>query len=129
MIAGAGTFPPCSTIKIIKILAASNDRRLLLGTIADKIEADAGIVATTGQFSTLAEALQRTGLNLTLDVPGSVFTVFAPTNEAFADADGNDLAPVLVTSDGTEVNVAATDIQTTNGVIHLVGTVLLPKLD
>ena len=45
------------------------------------------------------------------------------------DADGNDLPPVLVTPDGTNVNFVTTDIQATNGVIHLIDAVLLPDLD
>ncbi|CAH1000652.1 hypothetical protein LEM8419_01786 [Neolewinella maritima] len=45
------------------------------------------------------------------------------------DADGNDLPPVLITSDSTQVNFTTFDIQGTNGVIHLIDGVLLPDLD
>lgn len=43
------------------------------------------IVATDGRFSSLAEALRVTGLEIPLNGPGPL-TVFAPTNEAFARA-------------------------------------------
>ena len=45
------------------------------------------------------------------------------------DAEGNDLPPVLITADSTNVNFITTDIQATNGVIHLIDGVLLPDLD
>ncbi len=45
------------------------------------------------------------------------------------DADGNDLAPVLITPDSTRVNFITTDIQATNGVIHLIDGLLLPDLE
>ncbi len=45
------------------------------------------------------------------------------------DADGNALPPVLITPDSTVVNFIATDIQGTNGVIHLIDKVLLPELE
>ncbi|PPK84618.1 putative surface protein with fasciclin (FAS1) repeats [Neolewinella xylanilytica] len=40
-----------------------------------------------------------------------------------------DEAPVIITSDSTEVNFIMTDIQATNGVVHLVDGVLLPELE
>jgi transforming growth factor-beta-induced protein len=58
----------------------------VIGTVTD-------IVADDPQFSTLAAALERTGLDLALDVPSSVLTVFAPTDDAFASA-GIDLSSV-----------------------------------
>lgn len=45
------------------------------------------------------------------------------------DDDENDLPPVLITPDSMQVNFITTDIQATNGVIHLIDGVLLPKLD
>ena len=45
------------------------------------------------------------------------------------DEDENPLPPVLITPDSTQVNFIATDIQATNGVIHLIDGVLLPDLD
>jgi uncharacterized surface protein with fasciclin (FAS1) repeats len=123
-----------------------------------------------GNFKTLAAALQAAGLIETLKGPGP-FTVFAPTDAAFAklpagavDAllkDKAKLTSVLtyhvvagrvtaaevmkmksattvqggslaiaatgggVTVDG--VRVIKTDIQTSNGVIHVIDAVLMPK--
>jgi len=45
------------------------------------------------------------------------------------DQDGNDMAPVLMNPDSSRVNFIITDIQGTNGVLHLIDGVLLPKLD
>jgi len=50
-----------------------------IGTITD-------IAAEDDRFSTLVSALQRTGLDQTLDVASGRFTVFAPTNDAFANS-------------------------------------------
>ncbi len=121
-----------------------------------------------GSFNTLAKALQTAGLVDTLKGPGP-FTVFAPTDEAFAklppgtvDALLNDparLRAVLTyhvvpsrataadvanlksartvqgaevaidTSSGVRVNdarVTQADVLASNGVIHVIDTVLLP---
>jgi uncharacterized surface protein with fasciclin (FAS1) repeats len=125
-----------------------------------------------GDFKTLAAALQAAGLVDTLKGPGP-FTVFAPTDEAFAKLPAgtveNLLKPenkqklisiltyhvvagkvmasevvklheaktvngqdVKIMVDGGKVmvdnaNVVKTDIQCTNGVIHVIDTVLLPR--
>jgi len=123
-----------------------------------------------GSFKTLATALQAAGLVETLKGKGP-FTVFAPTDEAFAkipkaqlDAllkDKKALAAVLtyhvvagkvlaadvvkikeaktvngasakITVNGGKVmvdgaNVVKTDIIASNGVIHVIDTVLIPK--
>ena len=121
-------------------------------------------------FSTLVAALQAAGLVETLSAEGP-FTVFAPTNEAFAKlpagtvesllADIPALTKVLTyhvvagkvlaadvvtmtsapTLEGQEVKIAvvdgsvklngtstvtATDIEASNGVIHVIDSVLLP---
>lgn len=121
-------------------------------------------------FSTLVAALQAAGLVETLSAEGP-FTVFAPTNEAFAKlpagtvesllADIPALTKVLTyhvvagkvlaadvvtmtsapTVEGQEVKIAvvdgsvklnetstvtATDIEASNGVIHVIDSVLLP---
>ncbi len=55
---------------------------------------------------------------------GSPFTV-----RITEDADGNALPPVLITADSTRVNFITTDIQATNGVIHLIDQILLPDLE
>jgi uncharacterized surface protein with fasciclin (FAS1) repeats len=121
-----------------------------------------------GNFKTLATALQAAGLIETLKGPGP-FTVFAPTDEAFAKipkatldallADKAKLTAVLTyhvvpgkvmakdvkagsvttvqgspltiaTTGGVTVNgarVTATDITASNGVIHVIDTVVMPK--
>lgn len=123
---------------------------------------------SAGNFKTLAAALQAAGLIETLKGPGP-FTVFAPTDAAFAkipkaqlDALLKDKAALikvltyhvvpgkvmakdvkpgkvktvqgselsLSTSAGVKVdnaNVTATDIVASNGVIHVIDTVVLPK--
>jgi len=125
-----------------------------------------------GDFKTLAAALQAAGLVDTLKGPGP-FTVFAPTDEAFAKlpagtvenllkpenkqklisiltyhvvagkvmasevvklheaktVNGQDVKIMVedgkVTAD--KANVVKTDIQCTNGVIHVIDTVLMPQ--
>ncbi|RIH89631.1 fasciclin domain-containing protein [Calidithermus roseus] len=131
----------------------------------------AQVVASNPNFSTLLAAVQAAGLTETLSGPGP-FTVFAPTNEAFAKIPKADLDALLkdkaaltkvltyhvvagrVTSSevvklkeaktvqGQSVTIAvsggtvtlngnskvtAVDIQASNGVIHVIDTVLLPK--
>jgi uncharacterized surface protein with fasciclin (FAS1) repeats len=125
---------------------------------------------SAGSFTTLAKALQAAGLVETLKGEGP-FTVFAPTDEAFAklpegtlDAllkDKKKLTAILtyhvvpgeVTSEqvaaltsaktvnGKELSIAAADgkvtvgnatvtqadVQATNGVIHVIDSVLLPE--
>jgi uncharacterized surface protein with fasciclin (FAS1) repeats len=121
-----------------------------------------------GNFKTLATALQAAGLVETLKGKGP-FTVFAPTDAAFAKVPKADLdallkdkarltavltyhvvpAKVLAkdvkagkvkTVQGGEITVAttggvtvdsarvtATDIMASNGVIHVIDTVIMPK--
>ena len=122
-----------------------------------------------GSFTTLVKAVQAAGLVETLKGDGP-FTVFAPTDEAFAKLpagtleallnDKEKLVAVLTyhvvpgkvmaadvvtlseaktvqgesimidTKDGVKVdaaNVVQTDIVTTNGVIHVIDTVILPR--
>jgi uncharacterized surface protein with fasciclin (FAS1) repeats len=125
-----------------------------------------------GTFTTLAKALTAAGLIETLKGPGP-FTVFAPTDAAFAKlpaatltallADKAKLTSVLtyhvvpgkvlaaqvtgmteaVSVQGAKIavmvmggkvmlnhsaTVTATDIQATNGVIHVIDTVILPPI-
>ena len=129
------------------------------------------IAASDGRFTTLVAAVQAAGLVDTLKSDGPV-TVFAPTDEAFAQlpagtvealladipsltnvllyhvvpgavssadvmqlsaadtASGN---PVSITSSGGMVmingsHVVITDIEATNGVIHVIDAVLLPPM-
>ncbi len=131
-----------------------------------------------GDFTTLVAAVQAAGLEETLRGEGP-FTVFAPTDDAFAalpegtvetlledptgdlasiltyhvvagavmaadvvGLDGQEVETVngatftvnvgddgsvsLTDAAGNEVNVVATDIQTSNGVIHVIDAVLMP---
>ncbi|MGK0373567.1 MAG: putative surface protein with fasciclin (FAS1) repeats [Arenicella sp.] len=121
-----------------------------------------------GSFNTLAAALTEAGLIDTLKGVGP-FTVFAPTDEAFAKIPADQLKAILAdkelltsiltyhvvagkvmaadvvklesatslqgselaisTTDGVKVNnanVVKTDIKTSNGVIHVIDTVLVP---
>jgi uncharacterized surface protein with fasciclin (FAS1) repeats len=126
------------------------------------------VAAKAGSFKTLVAAVQAAGLVDTLKGTGP-FTVFAPTDEAFAkipkatlDAlmkDKAALSKVLTyhvvpgkvmasdvkagmvkTVNGQELNikteggvmvdsakVTATDVMASNGVIHVIDTVVLPK--
>lgn len=124
-----------------------------------------------GQFKTLVKAVQAAGLVETLSSTGP-FTVFAPTDEAFAKLPAGALDGLLKnpealrsvllyhvvpgkvmaadvvklksaktalgqsvkidTQKGVRVNdanVVTTDIATSNGVIHVIDTVILPKND
>ena len=129
-----------------------------------------------GSFTVLAQALTATGLLDTLSNPDDQFTVFAPTDEAFAAlpegtldalladpetltdillyhviggsaidsttaislagqsvtmANGDELAISLV--DGSllvnDSTVTAIDVRASNGIIHVIDTVLLPPAD
>ena len=140
-----------------------------------KAKTPADIVDTAvaaGSFNTLATALKAAGLVETLKGPGP-FTVFAPTDEAFAKLPAGTLESLLkpenkaklagiltyhvvagkvmaadvvkltsaktvngqsvkITVDGGKVmvndaNVVKTDVGASNGVIHVIDAVLLPK--
>ena len=129
------------------------------------------VAAANGSFGTLLKAVEAAGLVDTLKGPGP-FTVFAPTDEAFAKVDPAVLAQLLlpenkaslakvltyhviagkvmaadvktgevatvegskaslvanagkVTIDGA--NVVTADVAASNGVIHVIDAVLLPK--
>jgi uncharacterized surface protein with fasciclin (FAS1) repeats len=128
------------------------------------------VAAGAGQFNTLVTALKAAGLDKTLEGKGP-FTVFAPTDEAFAklppgtveallkdipklksillyhvvsgDVRAADVAnlssaqtvggqrvAVEVGSNGIKINdsmVVKADVTASNGVIHIIDTVLLPK--
>jgi len=138
-------------------------------------EAKTDIVDTAvaaGNFTTLAAALEAGGLVVTLKGEGP-YTVFAPTDEAFAKLPAGTVESLLkpenkdqlvailtyhvvpgnvqaadvvkltsaTTVNGSDVNinvsegvvfvndsrVVATDIEASNGVIHVVDTVILPN--
>jgi len=149
--------------------------RFLIGTalaVATSVSLAADIVDTAvsaGQFKTLVKAVQEAGLVDTLKGDGP-FTVFAPTDEAFAKLpagtleallkDKQKLAAILTyhvvpgkvmasqvrpgqvktvqgqaltvsTSYGAvmvdNAKVVKTDIVASNGVIHVIDTVVLPQ--
>ena len=123
---------------------------------------------SAGSFKTLVTALKAAGLVDTLKGPGP-FTVFAPTDEAFAKIPKADLDALLKdkakltavltyhvvpgkvmakdvkpgkvkTVQGSELTIATTggvmvdnakvvktDVAASNGVIHVIDTVVLPK--
>ncbi|GGR35229.1 fasciclin domain-containing protein [Deinococcus ruber] len=131
----------------------------------------AGIVSKDPQFSTLLAALKAAGLDKTLAGKGP-FTVFAPTNAAFAKIPKATLTALLknkaqltkvltyhvvagnvmaadvmkMTSAKTleggsamvkvmgknvmidKAKVTKTDIKASNGIIHVIDTVLMPKM-
>lgn len=146
----------------------------LSGASVNAYASDMDIVDTAvsaGQFKTLAAALDGAGLVQTLKGPGP-FTVFAPTDAAFAKlpagtvenllkpenkeklaailtyhvvpgkvkaADvvkikeaktvNGEMIKVRAASGGVMINnanVTATDIEASNGVIHVIDTVILP---
>ena len=128
------------------------------------------IAVAAGNFQTLVAAVQAAGLAETLSGPGP-FTVFAPTDEAFAKlpegtieallADTEKLGSILTyhvlpgkvmardvvtltkaaTANGQDVQikvrdgkvlindatVTVTDIEASNGVIHVIDTVIMPN--
>lgn len=134
------------------------------------------LAAGNPDLSILVEALQAAGLDQTLAADGQ-FTVFAPTNDAFAAlletlgitkeellannelltsvltyhvvpdavvkaADipyGNDIATVngkaftisdanvITAANAGTANIIATDVMATNGVVHVIDSVLLPE--
>ncbi|MCP8899773.1 fasciclin domain-containing protein [Gilvimarinus xylanilyticus] len=134
------------------------------------------VASDSGDFTTLVAALEATGLDETLDDEDATFTVFAPTDDAFAllgqdtiDAllnDTDQLSDILlyhviadaeidaeaaIASAGNTVEVAngqrvglslegesllvnlsmvtTTDIQTDNGIIHVIDAVLMPPAE
>lgn len=142
-----------------------------LAPTADIVETAVG----AGQFKTLAAALQAAGLVEALKGQGP-FTVFAPTDEAFAKLPAGTVEELLkpenreklkavllyhvvsgkvAASDVSKLNgkeartlqggkikvrttggvmvdnarVLKTDVMATNGVIHVIDTVLMPKTD
>merc|ERR1712062_495457 len=97
----------------------------------------AELAIATPQLSTLLAAVQAADLVETLSGEGP-FTVFAPTNEAFAeiprgttslDTAGGESIEVTrdryikIKSSAGEAGVVAFDIMATNGVIHIVNSV------
>ncbi len=158
---------------ILKLTAAAGLAGLLTACAPMASDPDiVDIAASDDQFSTLVAAVSAAGLVETLKGPGP-FTVFAPTNDAFAALPAGTVETLLkpenkdqlvkvltyhvvpgaVTSDqlagkrlnvatvqgqtvhidgrrGVKVNksnVTSADIIASNGVIHVIDRVLLPK--
>ena len=162
---------------LLSMLAVFGAQPLSAKADVPRETAEANIVETAvaaGQFKTLAAALEAAGLVDALTGEGP-FTVFAPTDEAFAKlpagtvesllkpenkeklkaillyhvVSGNVTAKQVMklngrtvktlegnsikvsTKHGVTVNdarVTKTDVQASNGVIHVIDTVLLPKM-
>jgi uncharacterized surface protein with fasciclin (FAS1) repeats len=148
------------------VVAASFVLFSLTATAAEKDIVDTAVAA--GSFKTLVVAIQKADLVETLKGKGP-FTVFAPTDEAFAkipkaqldallmdkaklsavltyhvvpalvlakDVKAGEVATVeggkltITTDHGVMVNnamVVTTDVMASNGVIHVIDTVLMPK--
>lgn len=159
-------------IRIITLTACLALTAVLGSARAETKDKDIVAVASSaGSFNTLVAAVKAAGLVETLQGPGP-FTVFAPTDEAFAKLPKGTLEDLLKpenkskltailtyhvlpgkvmaadvktmkakTVNGQELNVKAsskgvtvddakvvkTDIATSNGVIHVIDTVVLPK--
>ena len=157
---------------VLSLAAAVGLMAISMGLAADKEKDIVDTAVGAGDFKTLAIALKAADLIETLKGKGP-FTVFAPTDEAFAKlpagtleellkpenkkkltgiltyhvVSGKVLAAVVVkltkakTVHGTDVkikvtdgkvtineaHVVKTDILCTNGVIHVIDTVILPK--
>ena len=148
------------------LVAASFAFFSLSATAADKDIVDTAVA--DGTFKTLVIAIQKAGLVETLKAKGP-YTVFAPTDEAFAkipkaqldallmdkaklsgvltyhvvpglvlakDVKAGEVVTVqggkltITTDGGVKVNnakVVTTDVMASNGVIHPIDTVLMPK--
>lgn len=144
---------------------------LALGAASVQAKDIVDTAVAAGQFNTLAAALEKAGLVETLKGKGP-FTVFAPTDEAFAKLPAGTLdklllpenkaklqavltyhviadkvpasrvveitsastvngARVAISTTGKTVtvggaNVVTTDIQASNGIIHVIDSVMLP---
>ena len=155
-------------LRITLLLAGA----MALATASSAAAADIVDTAIAGHFNTLVAAVKAAGLVDTLKGPGP-FTVFAPTDEAFAKLPAGTLesllkpenkeklrqiltyhvvagdvmakdvvklhsaktvegASVTIKTAGSAVmvnnaHVVKTDIAASNGVIHVIDTVLLPE--
>lgn len=129
------------------------------------------IASTNADFETLTAAVKQAGLAGTLEGPGP-FTVFAPTDDAFAALAAAGIDPeatlqnillyhvvpgnlkaadvlaagtlttafagktfdvsdsaVITTPDGVTANIVVTDIEASNGVIHVIDAVIPPPVN
>ena len=93
-----------------------------------------------GQFNTWITAIERAGLTSTLKREGP-FTVFAPTDAAFEKVPTGLLEKLLTNKDiltkmltyhvvpgeATADDIVASDVKASNGVIHVINSVLMPE--
>lgn len=155
--------------KISTLIVAAAFTLLSTNAIAGAKKDIVDTAVAAGSFNTLATALTKAGLIDTLKGDGP-FTVFAPTDEAFAKIPADQLNAILADKDkltailtyhvvagkvlaadvvklksaktvqGSEIsistdggvkvdnaNVVSTDIMASNGVIHVIDTVIIPK--
>ena len=157
--------------RIITITSVLALTALLNGARAEHHKDIVAVASSAGSFNTLVAAVKAAGLVETLQGPGP-FTVFAPTDEAFAKLPTGTLEDLLKpenkekltailtyhvvpgkvmaadvktmkakTVNGKELDVKAgskgvtidnakvvkTDVAASNGVIHVIDTVVLPK--
>jgi uncharacterized surface protein with fasciclin (FAS1) repeats len=135
-------------------------------TITTETQTIAEIAVAAGNFTSLVRALQATGLVETFAMPGN-YTVFAPTDAAFAALGDVDLSqdelkaillyhvvndrltrdqlatddlvptlsggrPLFINSDDGQIidisgaKLVMTDIQASNGIIHVIDRVMIP---
>ena len=158
-------------VRIVTITAALALTALLGGARAENQKDIVAVASSAGSFNTLVAAVKAAGLVETLQGSGP-FTVFAPTDEAFAKLPKGTLEDLLKpenkekltsiltyhvvpgkvmaadvktmkakTVNGKELDVKAsskgvtidnakvvkTDVVASNGVIHVIDTVVLPK--
>ena len=166
-----------STLLLVALAGCAKDAPEATDTTAAVAKAQAApnivtVAASAGQFNTLVAALRAADLVETLQGPGP-FTVFAPTDQAFAKLPPGTLDSLLLpentaklteiltyhvvpgkvmaedvvklssantvegqpvtisaTDSGVRVNdanVISTDVMASNGVIHVIDTVLIPS--
>jgi len=162
---------------IVTDVAASNGVIHVIDAVITPPSGELGNIAevaiAAGSFKTLVAALQATGLDAVVADESAIFTVFAPTDEAFAAlgqetidallADPDTLKDILLyhviadasveaetaislagsmvemangdtvmlsLSDGklfiNDAEVVATDVEASNGIIHVINKVILP---
>ncbi len=167
MMTSANVLRAFTGIAVLVLMAAPSLAQGTCGTSKDIVQT----AVAAGQFKTLVKAVEAAGLAATLSGSGP-FTVFAPTDEAFAKLPAGTLESLLQNpealksvllyhvvpgrvmaadvvkltaaktalgqsvhidaSKGVRVenaNVVKTDIAASNGVIHVIDTVILPKND
>jgi transforming growth factor-beta-induced protein len=170
MIDGDAVMVDNAQVIITDIEASNGVIHVIDSVILPETRTIVDIAVEDGRFTTLVTALQAAGLAEALQGEGP-FTVFAPTDEAFAAVPADTMAalgadpallssvltyhvvpgkvmaadvvnlaaaetvqgePISIAVDGESVmvnnaQVTATDIEATNGVIHVIDAVILPE--